>query len=341
MADMVQAQKKIALLHRYPLELIKETNAAFPYLEQKGIDVLTFKKFNRLGNLSKFWKSLLWIVYAPMLVAGKGYDVIYCDDSYPFYPALVKLVSPKSKVVIRLGDLHLMYYYSGIKYRILHFFEKISWIMADNILPISEAMGAYIASEVSVDRINVVLDPINVDDFTPLKAIKNPEKIVMFHGVITRNKNVDLLIEVAKRLPHIEFWVVGDGPDLERLKALAPENVWFAGWRPYEQMYSFINDCTIGVALRRDNPGNEYVVTSPFLQYGIMGKPCLVTRRKVFGDYYWQFSHATELEEKIKTLMNEPKMAASEGEKLRQYVLKNHDAKKIAEQIWNILTQQS
>src|SRR3990167_9192998 len=106
---LVQTEKKIALLHRYPAERIKETNAAFPYLRDKGIDVLTFKTFDRTGHWKKFFKSLAWIFYAPFLVMGKRYDVIYCDDSYPFYPLLVKLMSPWSRVVTRLGGFHLMY----------------------------------------------------------------------------------------------------------------------------------------------------------------------------------------------------------------------------------------
>ena len=139
---------KIALLHRYPKEMIPETNAAFPYLEAKGIDVLTFKKFDRLSNFKKFWKSILWIFYAPFLVVGKNYDVIYCDDSYPFYPILVKIFCPFSKVVIRIGDLHLMYYYSGWVYEFLHFFEKIGWKTVDLIMPISEVMSDYIRAEI-------------------------------------------------------------------------------------------------------------------------------------------------------------------------------------------------
>src|SRR3990167_1945550 len=151
MDDMVQTNKKIALLHRYPNDRIKETNAAFPYLiyndkmdfdyrpgavnywPQYRMDILTFKKFDRLSGWKKHLKSLLWIIYAPMLVVSKRYDVIYCDDSYPFYPAIVKMVSPRSKVVLRIGDFHLMYYFSGLAYKVLHFFERISWIMADEI----------------------------------------------------------------------------------------------------------------------------------------------------------------------------------------------------------------
>ena len=332
---MVQTKKKIALLHRYPVDRIRETNSAFPYLKAKSIDVLTFKNFNRLSSLSKFWKSLAWIFYAPMLVVGKGYDVLYLDDSFPFYPILVKLASPRSRVVIRLGDLHLMYNYSGIAYKFLHFFEKIGWLMADEIIAISDVMADYIEKEIG-RRPEVVFDPVDKEDF-PMWDIRN-DGTVMFHGTLTKNKNVDVLLDAARRLPNVDFVILGDGPDLKRLISIAPKNVHFQGWVPFKDVYAHIRYCSIGVALRSDNPGNDYVVTSPFLQYGIMAKPCLVTRRKVFGDYKWQFSGVDELVEKIQILLDMDSHW-EEGERLKDFILKNHEAKKIAEQIWQILIQ--
>lgn len=323
---------KIALLHRYPSDEIKPTNAAFPYLKAKGIDVLTFKDFSRLDKNSNFWKSLLWVIYAPMLVVGKKYDVIYCDDSYPFYPALVKIFSPRSRVVLRIGDMHLMYYYTGLVYKVLHFLERISWLLADEIIVISETMADYFEQEIG-KRPKVVLDPVDPKDFQ-IKDERH-ENMVMFHGTLTRNKNVDILLNAATCLPELDFVIVGDGPDFKRLAYKAPANVFFYGWVPFKDIKRHITSCTIGFALRSNNPGNEYVVTSPFLQYGIMGKPCLVTRRKVFGDYEWQFSTLYEMVEKIKYLIAHPE----EGRKLKQFVIDNHSAEKIAGEIWQILTQ--
>jgi len=324
--------KKIALLHRFPKETIKETNAAFPYLQSKGIHVITFKKFNRLNSIQKLFKSVLWIFYAPLLVIGKGFDVIYCDDSFPFYPALVKIASPKSKVVIRLGDLHLMYYVSGFAFKFLHFFERMVWKMADEIVAISEPMAKYIYQETRKYPA-VILDPVEPKDFPSNGGAAG--NIVMFHGLITRNKNIDILLEAATKLPLFDFLIVGDGPDKDRLLKKKPRNVHFVGWIPFKHIPAYIATCSVGVALRSSNPANEYVVTSPFLQYGVMGKPCLVTRREVFGDYPWQFSNVDELVDKIRILLKRPQ---HEGKKLQEFILKNHSAKKIAEEIWSLLS---
>lgn len=322
---------KICILHRYPKSQINQTNAAFPYLLAGNVEVKTFKTFNRLNDKAKLLKSILWIFYSPFLVLRKGYDVIFCDDSFPFYPILVKLASPRSKVILRLGDLHLMYYCSGKLYKILHEIEKIGWRLSDKILAISEPMADLIRAEVDTP-VKVIYDPIDPEDF-PLVKKHNDKKRVMFHGLLTKNKGVDMIMQAAWLMPEIEFWIVGDGPDKKRLEALAPKNVYFTGWVSFNLMYLHIGNCDIGIAMRSNNPGNEYVVTSPFLQYGIMGKPCIVTKRKVFKHYPWVFTTPLELKEKIEILLELP----SEGEWLRKFVLKNHDAKTIASEILECL----
>jgi glycosyltransferase involved in cell wall biosynthesis len=331
---MVQARKKIAILHRYPKEKIFEVSPSFPSLLRDGVDVLTFKKFNRLHNGYKLIKSFLWIFYAPFLVMGKGYDLIYCDDSFPFYPALVKLASPRSKVVVRMGDFHLMYYISGIPYHILHWFEVLSWKIVDEIIAISLPMADRIFEE-SGKKCHVAVDAVDPVNFPIIESVKKSNRLVMFHGMLIKNKGVDVLLAAAERLPDIDFTVVGDGPDRERLEGLAPDNVTFTGWVPFHRIVWILNSCTIGVSLRTDNPGNDYVVTSPFLQYSVLAKPCLVTKRKVFGDYPWQFTGVDDLVHGINELMDRP----DEGERMRQHILEHHNAKKVGDEIWNLLCQ--
>lgn len=325
---------KIALLHRYPAHQIKETNAAFPYLFENGIDVLGFKSFNRLNQLEKIFKSILWIFYAPLLVWGKGYDVIYCDDSFPFYPALVKMVSPKSKIVLRIGDFHLMYYTSGWLYRLLHHFEVKVWKMADKVIVISEAMWSYFW-DLGINA-EIALDPVDLKEFVPIYREQSFKGDVMFHGILTKNKNVDVLLAAARLMRDIDFTIIGDGPDMKRLKSMAPENVYFTGWLPFSEIRHEISNCSVGVALRSHNQGNDYVVTSPFLQYGAMAKPCIVTRRKVYGDYKWQFEDAFDLVTQLRLILDNP---IEHGQKLREFIVKHHDAEKIGAQIWGILEQ--
>ena len=328
---------RVAILHRFPLEQIGETNASIHFLIEtiRGaghkVDIKTFKKFNRLSPLIKLLKSILWIFYAPFTVILKGYDIIYIDDSFPYAPYLVKLVCPKSKVVIRLGDLHLMYYCSGKVYNFFHWFERKTWKKVDMILAISETMAEHLRIQTGKE-IWTVLDPVNLDDFK-VKWSPLPQKTVMFHGTITKNKGLDRLIFAAMALPEIKFVIIGEGEDMSRLQGIAPDNVIFQGHIPYKEIPFHLATANIGVAMRSRNRGNDYVVTSPFLQYSAIGVPCLVSRRQVFRDmkYLDQFNTTEELIELIKLRIKTPRS-------WKYYVKQNHDAEKIARQIWFLLS---
>ncbi|WP_301847443.1 glycosyltransferase family 4 protein [Rhodococcus pyridinivorans] len=52
---------------------------------------------------------------------------------------------------------------------------------------------------------------------------------VLFAGRLHEYKRVDLLLAAARKLPHLNFVIAGDGPDRVRLEGLAPANVKFLG----------------------------------------------------------------------------------------------------------------
>uniref|UniRef100_A0A6M3KTK0 Putative glycosyltransferase n=1 Tax=viral metagenome TaxID=1070528 RepID=A0A6M3KTK0_9ZZZZ len=226
-----------------------------------------------------------------------------------------------------------MYYYSGWVYKILHFIEKIEWRMVDKIIAISKSMAEYVEKE-SGRKVKITLDPIDPKDFK-VEPFKHRGGIVMFHGLLTKNKGIDMILEAAKIMEGINFIIIGDGPDYKRLVTLAPKNVFMPGWIAFDQIKYHLQLADVGIAIRSKNPGNEYVVTSPFLQYCILGKPCVVSKRKVFDDinYPYQFSNVDELVKQLRYCLDNKEV----GSKWQKYVLENHNAEKIAEEIWKIL----
>ena len=80
---------------------------------------------------------------------------------------------------------------------------------------------------------NVHVSPPGVDDhFTP-GGLRSPHPVVLSVGRLMPQKRVDLLIEaltpVQRTMPDLELVVVGGGPDEDRLRAMAPPWVTFAG----------------------------------------------------------------------------------------------------------------
>ena len=72
-------------------------------------------------------------------------------------------------------------------------------------------MDNYFWNNAKVKNCWVVLDPVDLKDF-PINGVRN-DGTVMFHGTLTKNKNVDVLLEAAGMLPKIDFTIIGDGPD--------------------------------------------------------------------------------------------------------------------------------
>ena len=117
---------KFLVLHRYPIDLAIGTNPSFPfmleYLNEKAseITLLSFKgnskkdypkihfkelgfSFDRGNSFDKLTKSFLWLFLAPFvasrLAKKKNVDLIYCDDSIPYYPFFIKLLVGKKRKV--------------------------------------------------------------------------------------------------------------------------------------------------------------------------------------------------------------------------------------------------
>ena len=333
---------KICILHRYPEQDIKQTNAAFPYFveimrKNHFVDIKTFKKFDRTRR--KWFKSLWWIFYAPLLVIGKHYDLIYCDDSFPFYPLLVKLASPKSSVYVRLGDLHLMYYCSGWSYKILHAIEKFVWRKVDLLIPITNIMRDFICSEGKfLDKTLVVKDPIDLQDF-PYMPDRIKDYDVCFHGTLNKNKGIDLIIKTARKLPGVSFVIFGDCNGRLKIESRSPKNVHFVGWKDYPKIADYLSAAKVGIAMRSDNPGNDYVITQAFLQYAAVGTFVLVSDRKTFKNYPYAFDVKNSqllsflIRDSLENFNDYKKYII---EKNRKIVEEEHDARTIAAELVSI-----
>lgn len=293
--------------------------------------------------MTKLLKSLWFILYAPLLVLKSRvkWDIIYCDDSFPYYPAIIKLISPKSKVIHYLGDFHLMYYFKGLIYKVLHYFEILSWKMVDRIWAITPVMRAKIWQESgliaptiaeSVDEGDFLLEPPR-SPFTSDFSNKTYQ-IVMFHGLVSPQKGLDVFLDVAKEFPNVIFKIVGSGPALTGLKEKAPPNVVFMGWIPFQEVKEHIASCTIGIAMRSNDESNQFNFTMAFLQYGIMKKPVIVPMKQSYKDIGYSayaYVNKQQLILHLKFLLENEELRKKIGEEIYRYVKTYHEAQKIAQ----------
>lgn len=86
---------------------------------------------------------------------------------------------------------------------------------------------------------SVIYPPVDVAGFTP--GATRGESYVSACRLVPY-KRVDLVIQAFARSPERQLTVIGDGPELARLKAMATPNVTFLGWQPFEGLRQHLRE---------------------------------------------------------------------------------------------------
>lgn len=273
----------------------------------KKIPGITYDEFSlglkRSSKYDVLFKSLLWLLLAPAkclrLKKKYGVTVFYCDDSGPFYPLFMKIFLGKHcRVFMRFGDLQSGYQLLGksawhnFLFKISLWLERQQWKRVDAILPLSLAFRTFLGKQgIDTNKVRVVEESINLEQFqagVPSEVRQKyrlaGKKVVMFHGSVVRCKGLETFLRAAKivlmnRADSV-FMIVGDGAELNRLKALAQklglaEKVIFTGWIPFTEMPKYVSVSDIGVVMRSSNLANNFVVTTALLQIWATERPAI------------------------------------------------------------------
>ncbi|EOI2317005.1 glycosyltransferase [Proteus mirabilis] len=145
------------------------------------------------------------------------------------YSRLAKLLKPHYHIYVSHGWSCI---YNGGKFK--HIFclvEKLLSKITDTILCVSERdkKNAIDIIGINKKRIHVIKNKIS-----PLreKKIINTRLKALFVGRMVHPKRADLFIKAAKKSPDIDFYLIGDGPQLKNLKSQCVDkdkNIFFLG----------------------------------------------------------------------------------------------------------------
>lgn len=389
---------KVLVLHRYPIDLVIGTNPSFPimlellnekvdeifFLSFKGNSKevypdITFEEvdfsFDRSNSFDKILKSFMWVILAPIatwkLAQRNKFRFIYCDDSFPFYPSIIKLLMKKRcEVIMRLGDMQTGYFLAdqgilkSILFHIFHSIEIMTWKYIDRIVAISNPFKKYVGSKgIDLRKVAVVKESINLDFFFPEESklreeykIGKDATIIMFHGAIEKSKGVEVLVAAAKKLivthPNLYFFIIGNGTAFNTIKAKVEkgtlkQRIILTGWVDFKKIPYFINGADIGIALRNDNRANHFVVTTALMQYWACEKPVLapnldsIKEIVIEGENGIMFDggNSNDLAAKIECMLKMKNKWAYMGENGRKIVRVDFEKTKIAKEMVEVLTQ--
>ena len=149
--------------------------------------------------------------------------------------------------------------FSGLEKKVITFAEKFLANRTDLLISVGNKVGIELRTEGVGKNKNwqsiapgvIALAQMEKKEARRKIGINNDSVLFGWMARVTEVKNPFLLIEVAKRLPSIDFVMAGGGNLLEQVKARAPKNLSVIGWVDASVFWSAV-DCAISTS---DNEG--------------------------------------------------------------------------------------
>lgn len=226
-----------------------------------------------------------------------GFDIIHASNP----PDLIFLVALFHKILFCkkfLYDQHdispelyeVKFGRKGIVHRVLRFLERCSFRLADGSLATSEMLKLRAVDEGQMpeNRVWVVRSFPDLNRFrrsAPDPSLRKAHThLVGYVGIMAEQDGVELLVRAmgyaVSKLGRKEIGcvIVGDGPQLSRLRALANElglhdNVEFTGYLSGDAFLSALSSFDIGVIPDPSNICNDMLSMNKVFEYMAVGIP--------------------------------------------------------------------
>lgn len=330
-------------IHRHPLPL-----------EAKGAR----------GYLIEYSTSLFWeFVLAWKVFVTQGFDAIHACNP----PDNIFLIGGFFKYLFRrkfLFDHHdinpelyeAKFGRRDFFYKVVLAWERLTFMTADVSIATNDSYrrialerGRMPHDKVFVVRSGPSLERLRV--LPPVPALRRGRRhLVGYVGVMGQQEGIDYLIGAVRYIVHdrkrddIHFVLVGGGPSLEDLKALAArdgvsDHVTFTGRVPDQTLLEVLNTADVCVNPDTVNPMNDKSTMNKIMEYMALGKPIVqfdVTEgRHSAGrsSLYAKANDAVDMAEKILELIDDPALRETMGQFGRQRVERElawpHEAPKL------------
>ena len=302
----VEAKGALGFLLEYSAALIHEMRLAVRIYFKHGFDVIH-------GCNPP---DLIFLVALPFKLLGKRYIFDHHDISPELY---------ESKFGKR-----------GLAWSALKLAEWLTFKIADVVISTNDsyrkiaiARGGRQPEDVFVVRSGP--DLVRVKAHTPNPSWRRGRRfLVGYVGVMGTQEGIDLLLEAAVHMVHklgrrdVQFCLVGGGPSLRDLKALAEKMglddcVTFTGRASDETLFEILSTADVCVNPDRVNAMNDKSTMNKILEYMALGKPIVqfdvAEGRFSAGEasLYAKPNDPIDFAEKLLSLLEDPQARARRG----------------------------
>lgn len=167
-------------------------------------------------------------------------------------------------------------------------YEKKYCKLADNVIVVvDEAKQRLIGLGIDPDKIVVVSNTLNLNDFDIPKSSPDPEFITLLYaGGINKHRGLQYVIKGVKGFnianKKLRVWILGTGSYVNELKELAlregvEDKVFFEGWKNYKEMQTYFGKSDYCLIPHVKNDHTDSTIPHKIFQYMYAGKPMLVS----------------------------------------------------------------
>lgn len=331
----------------YRIHVISPASRINPLRKETVEDIEVFRFENEASDGTKFgfakeYARTLFCIYwiTLRLLVRERYDVIHVANPPDlFWPLAILGKLFGTKFVFDQHDLAPEMYRtkfgSGFLHSCMAWNEKLSIRIADAVIFANEAFKQRCFEKYGIkEKLNAIVMNGPLDSFAPksdptLKEKFRGKKVILYVGLMTVNDNIEVIVEVARRLigdferKDCVFVLLGGGDVEQEMRALAnsfhlEDSVLFLGMVDQEKVMRYLGVADLCIASDRPNGLNEYLTLVKILEYMKAGKAFvsfkLAETMRMAGNAGLYAEDVDDFVAKIQLLLGNPDMASRLGD---------------------------
>lgn len=356
----------------------KKTTEDYHGAKINRISISMFRK-NKMKGLTntpfEFWKNFWW---KKIKQIAKQQDIhfIHAHDLYMLPPALMARRKLKSKPKV-VADLHENYPEALKNYKYTQTFpgkyiisipkwekSEIDWLKDSDfvVTVIEEGMERYINLGIESDKIHVVPNYVNIDQFNISKIDQNIVdkfngfKTLTYIGGFDYHRGLEHVVSsipmILKSIPEFKLILVGTGSNKTELEELSKklevnEYVSFEGWQPPSTLSSYLKASNIGLISHLKSKHTDNTIPHKLFQYMLLKRPIIssnckplerIINKEECGLVY-KSNDKNELAEKVIELLSNEDLQEKMGSNGYDAVIKTYNWNAASENLTDIYLQ--
>ncbi len=191
---------------------------------------------------------------------------------------------------------------------------------ASSILVPNKETGDTVSAVYNVDQKKIAIVPNGVDLSKFYSSKSSKRHTVVFSGVMYHHRGVDVLLNaavaVSKKVPDVEFLMIGDGPEMKNLKKIVREKnlqnvVNFIGWIERDKIPEYLAKSAVGIGPLRSTDVTKNALPIKVLEYMASSLPIIAMKHTLPSDVLedningYFINNKKELAEKIIVLLTD------------------------------------